>query len=100
MVKSLQVELNAEQRQELEELRDKGKKAYVRERAAAILKIANGASPHSVARHGLLKVRDPDSVYGWLHRYQAEGVPGLYIREGRGRKAAFSPSVCDGRRGA
>ena len=29
MVKSLQVELNAEQRQELEELRDKGKKAYV-----------------------------------------------------------------------
>jgi transposase len=30
-----------------------------------------------VARSGLLKPRDPDTVYAWLGRYQAEGTAGL-----------------------
>lgn len=83
--------LAEEQRRELEWHRDHDKKAYMRERAAAMLKIAAGESPHAVAVSGLLKPRDPDTVYAWLARYQAEGVKGLQIRQGRGRKPAFSP---------
>ena len=69
--------LTEEQRQELLELRDHDPRPYVRERGAALLKIAEGTSPHRVARSGLLKPRDPDTVYAWLDRYQAEGVAGL-----------------------
>ena len=93
MPKPLQIELTAEQRRELEEARDKHEKPYIRERAAAILKIADGMSGRQVALSGLLKKRDPDSVYSWVHRYEAEGLSGLYIRPGRGRKPAFSPSA-------
>jgi hypothetical protein len=64
-------------RQELLQLRDPDPRPYVRERAAAMLKIADGASPHRVATCGLLKPRDPDTLYAWLDRYQAAGVAGL-----------------------
>lgn len=72
--------LTEEQRQELLGLRDHDPRPYVRERGAAILKIAEGQSPHRVAKHGLLKPRDPDTVYAWLDGYQAEGVAGLIAR--------------------
>jgi hypothetical protein len=49
-----------------------------------------------VARQGLLRPRDPDTVYAWLDRYQATGVEGLKVHPGRGRKPAFSPSARDG----
>jgi hypothetical protein len=49
----------------------------VRERCAALLKIADGHAPHAVARAGLLRVRDPDTVYAWLDHYQTEGLAGL-----------------------
>ena len=62
MPKALVVTLNASQRQELEDARDAHEKSYVRERAAAILKIAEGASGRSVALSGLLKRRKPDSM--------------------------------------
>jgi hypothetical protein len=68
--------LTEEQRQELLKLRDHDPRPYVRERGAALLKIAEGPPPHRVARSGLLKPRDPDTVYAWLGRYQAEGVAG------------------------
>ena len=69
--------LTEDQRQELLRLRDHDPRPYVRERGAAILKIAEGQSPHRVARSGLLKPRDPDTVYAWLDRYQAAGAAGL-----------------------
>jgi hypothetical protein len=69
--------LTEEQRQQLLQLRDHDARPYVRERGAALLKIAEGATPHRVARHGLLKPRDPDTVYSWLDLYQASGAPGL-----------------------
>ena len=50
------------QRQELLQLRDHDPRPYVRERGAALLKIADGQSPHRVACQGLLKPRDPDIV--------------------------------------
>lgn len=85
------LDLNQKEKQELEELRDQAQKPYLRERAAALLKIAGGMSGHRVAQTGLLRKRHPDTVYDWLNRYEAEGVAGLSIREGRGRKPAYEP---------
>ena len=66
-------------------------KGYVRERAAALLKIAAGATTAWVAAHGLLQRHAPDTVYGWLTRYEREGLAALTIRPGRGRKPTLSP---------
>jgi transposase len=86
-----QVVLTAEQRQELVRLRDTGAKPYLRERAAAILKVADGIPAAQVARSGLLQIRKPATLYGWLDRFEQEGMAGLTLRPGRGRKPAFSP---------
>ncbi len=83
--------LSDAERRALVALRDHGPKAYLRERAAALLKVADGQSAAHVARAGLLRPRQPDTVYRWLHRYWAAGIAGLWDRPGRGRKAAFSP---------
>jgi transposase len=91
MPKRLILNLTPEQREELERMRDRHSKPYLRERAAALLQIAGGRSGRDVALHGLLKPRDPDTVYAWVRRYKEEGVEGLKIKPGRGRKAAFSP---------
>jgi len=99
MPKPLQITLDQSARTELERLRDTGAKSYVRERAAAILKIADGMSASEVAKNGLYKPRQYQSVCEWVHRYEAEGIAGLYIRDGRGRKAAFSPTLPDGNTG-
>ena len=77
-------------------MRDTHPKPYVRERASALLQIADGASGSQVARAGLLRPRQPDTIYAWVDRYRSEGLDGLYIRPGRGRKPAFSPSARDG----
>ena len=54
--------LTDEERTDLQHYRDHDPRPYVRERAAALLKIAAGQSPHAVARHGLLRPRDPDTL--------------------------------------
>ena len=77
MVQRRTLTLSAEQCQELLTYRDHDPRPYVRERCAALLKIADGQAPYEVARHGLLKARDPDSVYAWLDRYAAEGLAGI-----------------------
>lgn len=69
--------LTNEQRQELLQSRDHDDRPYVRERSAAMLKIAEGQSPHRVARQGLLRPRDPDTLYSWLDRYETGGTAGL-----------------------
>jgi len=93
MPKLLHLELTDAQGAELRRVRDHDPRPYLRERAAALLKIAAGTVPAHVARTGLLRPHDPDTIYSWLRRYQAEGLPGLEIRKGRGRKPAFSPPV-------
>lgn len=93
MYKPLVVQLSSEQRRQLERIRDTAPKPYVRERAAAILKIADGRSARDVALHGLLKPRYRETPAGWVHRWQQEGEQGLYVRPGAGRKPAFSPSA-------
>ncbi len=91
MPKILRISLTAEQSSELEQARDHSDKPYMRERACAILKIASGMSGRQVAQQGLLKKRRKDTIYEWVNRYKAEGISGLQIRSGRGRKPAFSP---------
>ena len=90
------LELDAGQRQELVVVRDTAATAYLRERAAALLKVAAGQVAAAVARDGLLRPRHPDTVRDWLGRYLARGVAGLAIDRGRGRKPAFSPSAPGG----
>lgn len=93
MPKPLELILTPEQRGELEKARDTHPKSYMRERSAALLKIADGKSGLYVARYGLLKPRWQDTLYEWVKRYKAAGLKGLLIKPGRGRKPAFSPSV-------
>jgi hypothetical protein len=83
------VTLTEEQRRELLELRDHDSRPDVRERGAAILKIADGQSPHHVATQGLLKPRDPDTVYAWLDHYQSEGVAGLIAHPHGGSRGRY-----------
>lgn len=85
--------MNSKQKADLLKLRNHSPKPYIRERAAALLQVSEGASGLWVAQHGLLQERDPDTIYGWLDRYEAEGIEGLPIREGRGRKPAYASAV-------
>ena len=93
MPKRLTLKLSPEEKAELQHVRDHHDKPHMREKATALLKIAAGQSPHAVSTIGILKPRAPDTVYNWLKRYRAEGVQGLQVRSGRGRKPAFSPPV-------
>jgi hypothetical protein len=78
---------------ELTRLRDTAPQAYLRERAAALLKIAAGMPAARVAREGLLRPRKPDTVYAWMDRFIDGGTAALHMHVGRGRKPAFSPSL-------
>jgi len=72
-------------------MRDHHPKPHMRERAAALLKIASGRSINWVAQHGLLRPRDWGTVAEWLNNYEQAGLGGLYIEEGRGRPSAVEP---------
>jgi len=81
--------LTEEQRCSLLSIRDRDKRAYLREQAAAILKIADEErSVEWVAHFGLLRVRDPATVRGWLNYYIAHGA--LHVRPAT--RGPFSPS--------
>lgn len=47
-----------------------------------------------VAKQGLLKPVKEEVVSHWIDRYLTEGLNGLVVRKGRGRKPAFSPCGC------
>ena len=69
MPKRLDISLSAEQHTELLEARDHHPQAYVREKAAALLKLADEQlSALEVAQHRLLKRRDDNTVRSWLRR--------------------------------
>lgn len=92
MVESFLLDLKPEQLQELEHARDHHPKAYLRVKVAAILKVASGLSMRWVAHHGLLKPVDEETVSRWVKTYQQQGIKGLQVHAGRGRKPAFFPS--------
>jgi hypothetical protein len=91
MPPQLEAKLNVEQVRELEKVRDSHPKAYLRERASAILKVANGQSARQVGEHGLLKRHEPETVSLWVKRYLAEGLKGLTVKSGLASSPAFSP---------
>jgi hypothetical protein len=68
MPKALTVELTEEQKQELRRVRDHHSKAYVRVKAAAILKVADGQSRRHLALYGLLKPMAQETVSQWIKR--------------------------------
>jgi len=80
------LELKTKQRHELAEYRDHDARPYMRERCGALLKIAEGQTPHAVAQRGLLRPRDPDTLYGWLRIYKEEGVSGLVAHQHGGKR--------------
>jgi Winged helix-turn helix len=90
MAQRRRLTLTTGQREELVAHRDHDSRPYVRERCAALVKIADGLSPHAVARGGWLRGRDPDTVYGWLNAYEAEGLAGLRAHQHGGpRRGCF-----------
>jgi hypothetical protein len=93
------VRLKTREQRELEHYRDHEPRPYVRERCGAILKIAEGAPPHAVARQGLLKARDPDTLYGWLQVYEEEGVAGLVAHQHGGNRRRLLRGGRGGERG-
>jgi hypothetical protein len=88
MPKRRMLHLTPEQERELVHMRDHDTRPYMRERAAALLKVASGMSPHAVAQTGLLKPRDPDTVYKWLNDYIRNGQ----ITPRPATRGPFSPS--------
>ncbi len=82
------LDLSSSQRSYLDGILRHDKRPYLRERAGALLKIADGFTPHWVAHHGLLRPRKPDTLYRWLDAFQRDGV----LTPRPACRRAFSPS--------
>lgn len=91
MGRTCSLHLTPRQRRALLRTRDHHPTPHLREKAAALLKVADGWLVRDVAAFGLLRPRSRNTVSAWLARYQARGLAGLKVRAGRGRKPAFSP---------
>jgi len=91
MCRTRTLTLTRRQRRTLAGVRDRHPKPHLREKAAALLKLADGWTITDVAARGLLKPRSRNTVAAWLGRYEQRGLAGLKVRAGRGRKPAFSP---------
>ena len=81
--------LTKTERLELEHMRDHDPRPYLRERAAALLKVASGVSALQVARVGLLKERHQETVRLWLNDYEQTRT----LRPQPARRGAFPPSA-------
>lgn len=88
-MKAISLKLEPYQIKTLEQMRDHHPVPYLREKAAALLKIAGGQSVGAVAWGGLLKQRKADTVRGWVKAYRVHGLGGLY--QACRRKRSFSP---------
>ena len=62
-------------------------KHYFRQRCQALLLSNEGVSVPQIAK--LLKTRTR-TIYEWMNRWESKGLSGLYIIDGRGRKATLS----------
>jgi len=77
------MDLSVQQTRELRDVARRGEPGYLRVKALALLNLAAGQSVSAVAR--LLWV-SRQSVYEWQSRFHANGVAGLRVASGRGRK--------------
>lgn len=74
----------------LEQMRDRHAKPYMRERAADLLKIADGMAPARVAQEGLLKPRDEGTMLG-LTAILLKRLPVLRSSKGGGVNSLSPP---------
>lgn len=77
------MEISKQQWEELRKVAREGQPAYVRVKALALLNLASGRSVSEVAR--IFQVSRP-SLYAWQGRYGEQGVEGLRVQAGRGRR--------------
>jgi len=75
------------QRDELERTSRKAKKPYMRIKALVLLNIADGLRVTQTAK--VFRV-SRQTIHEWMNRYEEEGIAGLYVRLGRGRKATVN----------
>ncbi len=90
-MKRIELTLEPYQAKTLEHMRDHHPVPYLREKAAALLKVAAGEKVEEVAGRGLLKPHKVATVRGWVKAYQEHGLGGLYQQERR--KRHFSPAA-------
>ena len=90
MGKTKVIQLSEEQRQELTDGYRSGKSHAFRERCQMILLKSENRSSAEIARfldcHKL-------TVHEWVKRFEAEGIEGLKMRPGRGRRAILSAAT-------
>lgn len=90
--------LSGQERKCLEDVRDHDVKPHMRQKATALLLIAEGHAPPAVAQGLLGKALDEDTVYRWLNVYEGcRDINQLQVKAGRGRHPAFFPSDNDSR---
>ena len=90
MGKTKIVQLSDAQRQELEDGRRTGTSHAFRERCQMILLKSENRTSSEIARFlGCHKI----TVHEWVKRYQAEGIEGLKMRPGRGRRAILQSAT-------
>jgi transposase len=82
--------LSKKARQELESLHKTSDNHGLRKRCQTILLKADGRDSKDV---GQIVGMSAVSVNSWLKRYKIEGISGLFIRAGRGRKALIDQSI-------
>lgn len=82
----LKLRISGRHLQQLEKACRTHKKPQVRERAAAVLKVASGQSVRQVAESGLLTSRHRSTIYDWIGQYFAHGLLGWEKRRHRKRK--------------
>jgi transposase len=87
MGRIIKIELDDNQRQELEEGYRKGQSHAIRTRCQMVLLKSEGRKSEDIASFlGFCQ----QAVNNWLKRYKAEGIKGLKVKEGRGRPAILS----------
>lgn len=91
MPKRYTIELTEQEKQKLESWLKNPPRPYLRERARAILQVAQGKTIEATAQ--ALRVRvHRNAVSEWVKRFLVGRLEGLKIQVGRGRKAIFSPT--------
>jgi hypothetical protein len=83
--------LSAQERETLAEVVRTDHRAYLRERASFLLKLADGQTIPWIAAHGLLTVRQRETLYRWRAAYCRGGIEALVMRP-RGHRG-FPPSA-------
>jgi transposase len=75
--------LTDQQRKELQGFARRGEPAYLRRKVLLLLNLGHGQTVTQVAK--VLQVTRR-TVYSWQNRFLEQGLTGLRVREGRGRK--------------